>query len=469
MFYRLKPAYALRGWEKLSCVLVKRPENMIQVLSQEKFQTLLLCDGETDWSECQASSVLNNTLSQCEKEGIVEACSAPCPLEPDQYYRFFNNRYVNMVFWSITGKCNFRCRHCFMDAPEGSLGELSTSEALGLIDQMAACGVLRVDLTGGEPFVRKDFWQLVDHILTYRMVIGKVYTNGWLLNERILDEFDRRGLKPDFSISFDGSGWHDWMRGISGAEEAVLRALNLCRDRGFKTDVEMCIHRGNQDSLPYTIEVLRRAGVTSIKASNVVQTDLWNRHSEGNALTWQEYFEAMIRYIPRYFESGCPVNLILGNIIVLRTNGEYKIVAESYDGTEKCLNCHMCGNTRWSCYITPEGRLLPCMPMTSSPEQNRFPLVQEMGLRQGLQESFYMQFVNGRVKDLFDANKECSICPYRLKCGGGCRASALLEGNHELMGCDRTMCMLWTGGYVERIRRTAEDAIARYGAGRGNL
>ena len=153
------------------------------------------------------------------------------------------------------------------------MGELSTEQALNLIDQMAACGVLSVDITGGEPFVRRDFWQLIDRILSYKMTIGMVYTNGWLLNESVLDEFEGRGLKPEISISFDGVGWHDWMRGIPGAEKAALQALKLCQKRGFSTNVEMCIHKGNQDLIAQTVEALRAVGVTRIKASKVLMTD----------------------------------------------------------------------------------------------------------------------------------------------------------------------------------------------------
>lgn len=465
MYYRLKPEYSLRGWEKLAWTLVKRPENQVRILTQEMFQTLLLCDGQTDLTQEWTDGKMESCLGQLEREGIIEGSETARPLEEGQYYRYYDNRYVEKVFWSITGRCNFRCRHCFMDAPDGALGELSTEEAFALIGQMAACGVLRVDLTGGEPFVRGDFWELVDRILSYGMVIGKVYTNGWLLTEEALDRFERRKIRPQFSISFDGVGWHDWMRGIRGAENAALRALRLCRDRGFETDVEMCIHRGNQDSLPETIEALAGVGVKSLKASNVALTELWSQRSEGNELTPAEYLEAMIRYIPKYFEAGRPLDLILGNVIILYRDGGYRLVAEPYDGTEQCLNCHMCGNARLSCYITPEGRLLPCMPMTSSPEQSRFPRVQEIGLRQGLSDSLYMKFVNGRVKDLFEANAECASCPYRLRCGGGCRATALIDGEHELMGCDRMMCMLWKEGYAERIRRTAQEAMKKFGTG----
>ena len=462
MFYRLKAPYLLRGWDKMAWVLVKRPENTVKPLSSEQFQALLLCDGQTDVSQDFLGTALEDTLKQCEMDGIIEPCDAGHPLDPEQYYRYYDNRYAGLAFWSITGRCNFRCRHCFMDAPEGRLGELSTEEALKLIDEMASCGVLRVDLTGGEPLVRKDFWQLVDRILSWKMVIGKIYTNGWLLDEHVLDAFEQRGIKPAVSMSFDGIGWHDWMRGIPGAEKAALKALNLCKAHGFKTDVEMCIHRGNLECLPQTIQALCDAGVTEVKLSNVAPTDLWSRNSEGYALSHREYAEAMLQFIPWYFAAGRPIDLILSNVIVLRRNSDYRVVAKSYDGSEACLSRHMCSAARWACYITPEGRLLPCMPMTASPEQDRFPMVQDICLKQGLSDSYYMQFVNRRIKDLLAVNRECAACPYRLQCGGGCRATALLDGNHNLMGCDRIMCMLWKEGYVERICQTADAAIARY-------
>lgn len=462
MYYRLKPSYALRGWDKLAWTLIQRPDNGMRRLSQEEFQTLLLCDGMTDMVDDLMSATIRETLQKYEEQKIIEACSSAQPLEPDQYYRYFENRYVRSVFWSITGRCNFRCRHCYMDAPDAALGELSTKEALELIDQMADCGVLRVDLTGGEPFVRKDFWLLVDRIVSHGMTIGQIYTNGWLLNDAVLDAFESRKLKPQFSVSFDGVGWHDWMRGIPGAEDAALRALYLCRERGFYVNAEMCIHRGNQDSLPETVRVLRVAGITSLKVGNVSMTDLWRRNSEGNALTQQEYLEAMLRYIPRYFDADMPMDILITGVIHLHRDKTYKIVAERYDGTERCLDCRLCDSARWSCYITPEGRLLPCMPMTACTEQEQFPLVQEIGLKKGLSDSFYMQFVDRRIRELLNVNTECSSCPYQLKCGGGCRASALLEGDHDLMGPDRSMCVLWKEGYAERIRSAAEEAIANY-------
>lgn len=465
MFYRLKPEYALRGWEGMAWVLVQRPENLTRTLSQKQFHALLLCDGETPLSKDLTDSTIWQALCQCQENGWVCSSETAVPLDPSQYYRYYHNRFVQRAFWSVTGRCNFRCRHCYMDAPDAALGELTADEAFRLIDEMAECGILRVDITGGEPLVRRDFWQLVDRILSHGMTIGQLYSNGWLLDETVLDQFERRGLKPEFAISFDGvGGWHDWMRGKTGAEQATLRAMKLCSERGFHVSASMCIHRGNVHTLPQTVQALKAVGVEELKVSHVDQTDLWRCHSEGNEMTWMEYLNAVLPYIDWYYRTGRPIrSLELGGIVLMQQDAPGQLSVRHYDGTEKCLDNYLCGAVRWSCYITPEGRLLPCMPMTSSPHQDQFPKVQDIGLRRGLSDSFFMQFVNSRIKDLLSVNQECAACDYRYKCGGGCRAIALNEGDQCLMGCDRSMCAFWKSDAFERIQQALDKAEAAYG------
>ena len=447
----------------MAWVLVKRPENLYEKIDWLKFQTLLLCDGKTEMGNTHyMTDGMRAILKNLEKEGIVEACEHKDSLEMDQYYRYYDNRFVESIFWSITGRCNFHCRHCYMDAPNGVLGELSSDQMINLIDQMAECGVLQVNITGGEPLVRRDFWQLVDRILNYKMTIGQIYTNGWLITDTFLSELEKRNLKPQINVSFDGIGWHDWIRNVKGAEERVLQAIKLCCGQGFKVSVSMCIHKGNQNTLRKTVKMLSNIGVSSIKTSNISKTSLWQRNSEGNALDTREYTEAMIRYIPCFFEDGMPINIMLTGVISLyKGSKDYRIISEKYDGSEKCLEHVLCGAARYTCYITPEGRLLPCMPMTACEGQRKFPLIQDIGLRQGLSDSFYMKIVDSRVKDLLKANSKCASCEHKYQCGGGCRAVAL-EQTGDLMGCDVNECLLWKEGYVEQIREMAEAAIIKY-------
>src|SRR5699024_11353840 len=62
-----------RGWQKMAWVLVERPDNLIQKLSRERFQVLLLCDGETDLSSSLLSESMKNSLQQCEAENIIRS------------------------------------------------------------------------------------------------------------------------------------------------------------------------------------------------------------------------------------------------------------------------------------------------------------------------------------------------------------------------------------------------------------
>ena len=235
MYYSLKPEYLLRGWEGMAWVLVRRPENQIMTLSREMFQTLLLCDGETELSASSLDDETLGALREAEEKGFIQPCENPQPLAEDQYYQYYKNRYVSKVFWSVTGRCNFRCRHCYMDAPDGMLGELSTEEALEMIDQMAECGVLRVDITGGEPLVRKDIWQLIDRILSHHMVIRNFHTNGWLLDG---DQQDPSSSSLFNLLQKEKQRQADWkFEGIqiqtpSGSKR---RRINRNRAAGFET------------------------------------------------------------------------------------------------------------------------------------------------------------------------------------------------------------------------------------------
>lgn len=462
-YYRLSEGYALRGWEQTPFALVEEGSKRVKSLKLEEFRLLVLCDGRTELSPDMLSQKERETLRSFIERGAISASDAPSPIAAEQEYSRYHNRMLKSAHWSITGRCNFHCRHCFMDAPDAAMGEISHQEALAIIEQLAECGIYRVDLTGGEPFVRADFWELVDAILAHGLVVGTVYTNGWLVDEKLLDQFERRGLRPEFSVSFDGVGWHDWMRGVEGAEEAAIRALRLCIARGFPVDVEMCVHKGNAHLIRESVNLLADIGVYAIKCNAVNDSELWKMHNEGNDYGFRDFCEDAIAYIPRFFEDGCPANVLMGSVVNLRRGSmEYSLPAERYE-EGKALKCHLCGSVRLNGYISPEGRLLPCMPMSSAAQevQMRFPKIVETGLQKCLSDSFYMQFIDSRVGDLIKVNEKCRECPHVLKCGGGCRAAAL-EQSGDLMGADEKLCILWNEGYVERIRRTAEDAVRRF-------
>ena len=87
MYYKLKSGYILRGWDKLPWLLIERPWNQAETLSQDMFQVLLFCDGETE----EIPDALQPVLCQCIEKGWVEPCENPQPLDQDQYYRYYHN------------------------------------------------------------------------------------------------------------------------------------------------------------------------------------------------------------------------------------------------------------------------------------------------------------------------------------------------------------------------------------------
>ena len=80
------------------------------------------------------------------------------------------------------------------------------------------CGIRMISLTGGEPLVNPHFYDNLDEIRKRNIVLSTIYTNGKLVDDKLLDELESRGMHLAFHISFDGVGWHDWLRGEEGAE-----------------------------------------------------------------------------------------------------------------------------------------------------------------------------------------------------------------------------------------------------------
>ena len=397
-------------------------------------------------------------------DGIVVQYEDPTPIDSKQKYKYYDNRYFKSIAWSVTGKCNYHCRHCYMDAPDYQLGELPFEEIRDIIDQLAECGIHEIEITGGEPLIRKDFWDIADYMRSRDLFIGKIYTNGWLVNDDFFEHLKERKLHPAMSFSFDGLGWHDWLRGVSGAEKQVIKAIKDCMLFELPVDVEMCIHKGNAHTLRETINFLSTLGVPEMKVGSVQNTPLWRKKSEGNAISRREYYDLLLDYVPHYYEDNVKMNVMLGGGIILNSiDNSYSVCAEkSLKGDEKTIQNYLCGAARFHAYISPEGRFLPCMSITSIEKQKDFPLIKEYGVKKCINDSYYIDFVGARVEELLKRNEKCGNCEYRYKCCGGCRAIAMCENDGELYSPDPESCFLFENGYIEKFHQVADEAIKKY-------
>ena len=181
-------------------------------------------------------------LNRFLQEGLIHEAEPGELLQEHQVYKTYPARYRKEVHWSVTGACNLRCRHCFMSAPQAKHGNPTHEEIIRVADQLAECGIFRVGITGGEPLIRKDLFAIIDALIEREIRITVIYTNGWLMDETFLKELEKRNVHPSFQLSYDGKGWHDFLRGIEGCEERTDRALRLLQKGGYDVSAAMCLH-----------------------------------------------------------------------------------------------------------------------------------------------------------------------------------------------------------------------------------
>lgn len=169
-----------------------------------------------------------------------------------------------VVFWNITNRCNLACEHCYSRSGPGisDEGELTTAEALDLIDDLARTGVPLIILSGGEPLARSDIWTLADHARE-RGIKTVLSTNGTLITAEVATKIRDSGIEYA-GISLDGASaeTHDRFRNSPGAFERAVAAFSRCREAGIRTGVRVTLTRENYGELSPLIDLSLEVGAS---------------------------------------------------------------------------------------------------------------------------------------------------------------------------------------------------------------
>ncbi len=457
MYYRLKDKYLLRGWEKLPYAIVDSTTGTANFLMPKQMQAVELCGGSIDLSSSFIPDDLKHEVSEMENRGYIEQCRQGEGLKPNQEYRKYPSRYISSVQWSVTGKCNYRCKHCYMSAPDVNAHQISHEEAMNIIDQLAECGVMQVQLTGGEPLIREDFLELVDALTERGILVTQIYSNGALVNKKFLTELQNRNLHPLFLMSYDGvDGWHDWLRGVNGAEELVNRAFALCRDMGFNVLSNMTLHEGNLHTLRASINHLAELGVVQVKTAFASNLGEWKK-TQGK-VSLKDVFQAYLDYIPHWYEDGMPISIFFTSFFIANPNepDKYTIIGynDSYDPDETLL----CGHARSTSYISPDGRPMMCGLLAGIKMQEEYPTMFEKKFSECIDRPEYMKLIDMRASDFLKVNRKCGTCRFTKHCYGGCRGVALIDDENNLMGTSSTVCEMYYGGWIKKIVEAVKKA-----------
>ncbi len=171
---------------------------------------------------------------------------------------------LRLVAWEITRNCNLSCIHCRASATRGPYtGELDTDACLSLLDQINQLGKPIVILTGGEPLLRPDIFEIASYGTQkgLRMVMAP---NGTLITEEIAGRMVDSGIKR-ISISIDGADKksHDRFRGVDGAYEGALNGIKHAKKAGIDFQINTTITRSNLHQIPDILKLAENLGAVA--------------------------------------------------------------------------------------------------------------------------------------------------------------------------------------------------------------
>jgi radical SAM protein with 4Fe4S-binding SPASM domain len=422
------------------------------------------CDGAHGFDVEKLNGEQREALEKAEKEGVIKPAGFLSFLAPEQVYRSYPNVFRKEAHWSITGACNLKCRHCFMSAPSAKHGHPTLEQLTGIADQLAECGVFKVAITGGEPLIREDFFGLIDALNERGITVSTIYTNGWLLDEKMLDGLEKRGVRPSWQLSFDGIGVHDKLRGVPGAEERTVRAIKLLRAHGFPVTTALCMNRLNLAVVRDSVNYLASLGVSSMKISASMVLGEWADPSvQELRLTRQEEMEFFEKYIPQFFEDNAPMCVTLAGAFSWDpAKDTWNILFRKNCPVEREASSPSCGVVTKAFYIGADGMIAPCMGMADCSYAKNFPNVFQTPLKEILgADSQFVALCNTTVGEVRDKSGKCRSCRYTDRCTGGCRNNALISSDNYY-AADDEQCHFFENGWDERITAAAAPAFEDY-------
>ena len=163
------------------------------------------------------------------------------------------------VMLELTDRCNLRCQHCYVCSRPAE-GELTLEAWKGILDQTAKAGALFLTLTGGEPLLRRDFFDIAGYARARQFSLV-LFTNGTLITPEIADRV--KGLCPErveISILGATAATHDGITAVPGSFEGALRAARLLIERGVQVQLKTSLMRSNIGELEQIQTIAREMG-----------------------------------------------------------------------------------------------------------------------------------------------------------------------------------------------------------------
>ena len=302
------------------------------------------------------------------------------------------------VHLDLTYRCNERCVHCYLDHDDH--GEMTTSEIKHLLDEMAEAGVFILTWSGGEIFLRKDFFELLEHARRLMFCV-KLKTNAVMIREKEaqrLKDLDVESIQ--ISIYSHRPEVHDAITLVSGSLKRSITAIRFLKSQGLKVIIANVLMTQNMQDYPGVRALAGELGVECTLDPTVTPMMDGNRSTVALTVdheTLQQVFRDPV---------------LVGDV------DEFCAIAPK--AGEDDLNSAPCSAGHNACYVSPYGDVFPCVAFplpTGNVRRQRFVDI--------WRHSDQMNEVRSiRVKDL----TTCSSCSHVGTCTR-CPGLAFLEGN----------------------------------------
>ncbi len=220
-----------------------------------------------------------------------------------------------VVIWNLIRRCNLNCLHCYsLSADVDFPGELSTEEVFAVMDDLKAFRVPVLILSGGEPLLRPDIFEISRRAKDLGFYVG-LSSNGTMIDQAMSERIAAVGY--DYvGVSLDGIGAvHDRFRRQAGAYEAALSGIRLCHERGVKVGLRFTMTERNVESLPEMLDLIDREEIDKFYLSHLVYAGRGNRYRDDDAYhrTTRDAMDLVFERCWDYVRRGLAKEFVTGN------------------------------------------------------------------------------------------------------------------------------------------------------------
>jgi SynChlorMet cassette radical SAM/SPASM protein ScmE len=336
------------------------------------------------------------------------------------------------VFIGLTNRCNLHCQHCNVSTTRDVDDEMSTVEIKNLIAALSQQKIFKLVLTGGEPFVREDIFEILNFIEQQPLRFS-INTNATLINESSARRLTTNRRLDGILVSLDGANAsvHDRLRG-DGAFERALRGLEiLTRFAKEKITIFTVVTKYNFHDLANIAALVDSLNISSLRLEPLMRSGSGLLNKEALTLNETEtifVYDTVKRLRDKY---GCFIDgnyLSMGEKFRAWPN---ETAAEGDKGGEM----YNCPGAVTKVVIRPDGWVTPCDRLWDLKLGNlRTQSLEDIWVRAEPTRNF-----RERCTRTVDEREECKDCPYRTNCHGGCPAVGYYAGE-GIMGLDSSSC-----------------------------